>query len=612
MAKDVVGSSDNNNGLIRQRTAGTTASASAVVTGVGVANRKVPSFFPDPPQRPRRAGGRLPLKLPPPVSALLLVASVAAALLVPFCWVFLDREQGWDNGGAGGSLAALSHRSLPGWSSSLSAGGGGGGVEADPIDWRPNDSTLALLYPPGLLGGYRNQFIRFTSLAAYAVRNNLTHLFLPSLLWSTTVSIDGNDGSDGNNESSSSSSRTLTIPMEYIFDIGAWNRYVLEDRHNQLQEKQTDEEGRRLGRRVLPVIVRDVNQPDCWVPWNRTDYYREHLSRRVAGAGTDPSLRLHPLQRASLEMGTIGAISNLTQQLIVEQNVRDEDRTLHARRMDLLEVAQRQCHHPVPYGGGIMGGRLWNDHVNKYTDGGHSKYPHEVDRHVLQGLRPLEKWRRVPRDYCFGGGGSQTDDKKGRGKNYLALHARVELEMLAHPCGREMEKNLTRIFERTSHFLDWANGQNDNADVDMVFVAVWRQGIQDPKFLPKWETWANHNIRALNRYTTASGAAQELLGDRYAVVECGTQMMDRYYADHPTTQELGTLLEQAINFDLAVQATYFVGVAGSSYSNDVWRTRYYLGKGSQNFRYTRDAIEPVENDGLPNPHGNCKQRKGKS
>jgi hypothetical protein len=59
------------------------------------------------------------------------------------------------------------------------------------------EKTLALLYPPGLLGGYRNQVLRFIAFVVHAQQNNFTQIHLPSLLWSTQLGgmEDGRKGS---------------------------------------------------------------------------------------------------------------------------------------------------------------------------------------------------------------------------------------------------------------------------------------------------------------------------------------------------------------------------------------------------------------------------------
>lgn len=68
----------------------------------------------------------------------------------------------------------------------------------------------------------------------------------------------------------------------------------------------------------------------------------------------------------------------------------------------------------------------------------------------------------------------------------------------------------------------------------------------------------------------------------------------------------GDIVPSMINFWLAVNADVFVGVMKSSWSNDIWTTRYYQGKGAHNYEYTKEhGITPVGNNGLPPPHKNC-------
>lgn len=72
----------------------------------------------------------------------------------------------------------------------------------------------------------------------------------------------------------------------------------------------------------------------------------------------------------------------------------------------------------------------------------------------------------------------------------------------------------------------------------------------------------------------------------------------------------GDLIPSVLNFWLAVQADVFVGVRRSSWSTDVWTTRYYMGKGGRNFEYTsKNGIRSIGNNGLPEPHRNCNAQK---
>ena len=45
-----------------------------------------------------------------------------------------------------------------------------------------NDKILALVYPPGLIGGYRNQVIRILAFCIHAMKNNINKLLLPLVI----------------------------------------------------------------------------------------------------------------------------------------------------------------------------------------------------------------------------------------------------------------------------------------------------------------------------------------------------------------------------------------------------------------------------------------------
>ena len=72
-----------------------------------------------------------------------------------------------------------------------------------------------MLSPPGIIGGYRNQFIRFISFLKYAQIHNIPNILLPSLLWSTTHRAANNE------------MNFFPIPMQSLFDIDYWNTFVV-------------------------------------------------------------------------------------------------------------------------------------------------------------------------------------------------------------------------------------------------------------------------------------------------------------------------------------------------------------------------------------------------
>jgi len=90
-------------------------------------------------------------------------------------------------------------------------------------------TTLALLYPQGLVGGYRNQFLRFSAFVAHAHLVNATQLLLPTILWGTQY----NDTEDPR--------AFLPLLMQDLFDVQFWNS------HHQ-----------------LPRLVHTIQKPDCW------------------------------------------------------------------------------------------------------------------------------------------------------------------------------------------------------------------------------------------------------------------------------------------------------------------------------------------------------------
>ena len=160
-----------------------------------------------------------------------------------------------------------------------------------------------------------------------------------------------------------------------------------------------------------------------------------------------------------------------------------------------------------------------------------------------------------------------------------------------------MEKNLTKIISMVEDKAAEYNRQSTNDTVDGIFVAVSRSGMQR-------ET-SNRYIKRLaedNWEMLTTSESQE------RVFECGEMWMEKWYSTQPHLEKdhFGSLVPSMLNFYIATHATVFVGVAGSSWSNDVWTTRYHQGKGDANFQYTPSGIIPVPNGGLPDAHKNCK------
>jgi hypothetical protein len=532
------------------------------------------------------------------------------------------------------------------------------------------NSTLALLYPAGLLGGYRNQVIRLISLCVHAREQNLTQLLLPSLLWSTKVQLVPNQqvraapdsssragsrsrqGGSGWNtttdiDSNSSSSKAVLgpwqpIPMDWIFDVDYWNEYAA---GNIIIAHKNDVDSQQ-GHLPALVRLRDLNGSDCWEKFPESVQDGNH---RTNNNNNNIAEHLSPLQRAVWQQGTLGPLSNLTQQLVAGQLPK-----FNPRKQDFLPAVQH-CRNPVVYGGGRSFGRLWNDYIGhhkKKQQGGRnvsqptkeegnsasssastSSIPYQQDVHVLRALRPAPVWREVGQQCVQRHVGLHANSENStsisaqrrrqqetttetittptkHSYKYVALHARIELEMMAHACGKHMEFNLTKIVQQVQELAasvaiirsDDVHGNRQN-NVHGLFVAVSRSGMQESGGLYRtFRAYADDNLQTLDQLVRGGATAKKPL----PVFECGENMLEEYYQAHPDVPDHGSLLQSVINFDIAVNADLFVGVRKSSYSTDVWTTRYHQGKGDTNYEYTKSGTRKIENGGLPVPHINCK------
>lgn len=430
------------------------------------------------------------------------------------------------------------------------------------------EPILALLYPPGLMGGYRNQVIRLLSLVVTAFKRDIHALLLPSLLWTTQIKMD--DGLE----------KWVPIPHDLIFDVQHWNTFS----------------------NALPKLLPDSASLDCWTH----DIAPPQLENATL------------LTRQVLDRGFLTPIASVarslaTREMLVFPNL---------RKLDLFPNVSH-CRRPHVYGGGTGAGRLWRDYINlqrqKEKENDHAantttntttKTPRQqkwygADAALLQALRPKQEWRELAQacvTNAFATNRSSSSSLQPR--DYIALHARMELEMMDHKCGKFMERNLTTLFERVEGFLV----ERMDSGVGGVFVAVSRSGIEvsSGKLYEKYKPFADDNLASLNRVVgDGHGSVGQGLGNDHVVFECGKRLMDKYYEANPDSIDYGSLLQSVVNFHIATEAKAFIGVRGSSYSTDIWTTRYHQGKGAMNYEYTKEGIVQLDNGGLPPMHTNC-------
>lgn len=370
--------------------------------------------------------------------------------------------------------------------------------------------------------------------------------------------------------------RFFPVPMSTLFDVDHWNSF---SGH-------------------LPLLVDSIDDSDCWEEHTVTDSTENIYERK----SSPPSAFVTPMAREILESSALlTPVKNISHQILTG--------SLHVqtRKLDLLGQVEN-CSRPMVYGGGRGAGRLWNDYVRmpkaqpgmNETDS-RALESTELISVVSKALRPTSKWREVAhkcvKERQLGVAHPSNNSEAKTMRPYIALHARVEVDMMIHRCSKDMEKNLTSIFEMVESFKERNNNRFGEADLQGIFVAVSRHGMRQKTKEESVQTLLKENWIALN-----SSASR-----RSIFFECGEEMMRSWYSSQSDFEEdyYGSLLPSILNFYIATQAAVFIGVSKSSFSTDVWTTRYYQGKGASNFEYTRNGVSPIPNGGLPPPHGNC-------
>lgn len=428
-------------------------------------------------------------------------------------------------------------------------------------------TTWALVAPPGLLGGYRNQVIRMFGMVIGATQQNVKRFLLPSILWSTM-----NDKNE-----------MRSVPMEDIFDIEHWNSFD-----------------------QLPRLVENIEGGDCWHSDLETtmkeDTVRELVSTLRSREDAPLTERIIQKRRFLKPIFNV-SLAYATGELVI-----------NPRRYD-VSAQVSHCTHPVAYGAGGGRGLLWVNYMEynrkRQRDTG-SVQPDPLEKTFLQALRPKKEWRVLAQQCVASATQPFVLSLPNQRAPYIALHARIEGEMMAHPCGAHMNKNMTRILEDMQQFVE----RNENLrNVSGIFVALSRSGasVTEGPAYRRFRAFVDENIHTLAKVLGDSASPGQGLplnhGERnLPVFECGEQLVQKYYESKTgqPTVDYGSLLPSIINFDVAVEASVFIGFRFSSWSNSVWTTRYYLGRGDDNYEYTRErGIQRVENGGLPPPHQNC-------
>lgn len=644
--------------------------------------------------------------------------------------------------------------------------------------------TLSLLFPSGLLGGYRNQAMRFLGLLRYALDNGMESVLLPTLVWGTRYLNGGDERTRVNDETYTYNPAVnfWPIPFDELFDVDHWNSF-----HT---KRDTDPFS-------LPKLVNSIHIPVdenenqnhnpisvCWKEQtddsivsvdaiqkanpNFTKSFVPLLTRRMLfgadGEDDDGNNAAAKLPNATRIPSRKPFVLDPVQAEVVEfLTGKEMAQTVH--KVDLSGSTQK-CTHPTVHGGKSR--LIWNSylHMDKMIQKSKrnpnvpglrqqvKSYKKLVET-FDEALVPAKPWR-ILADQCvehhLGLGMDEFQQEEedphavGHDHGYIALHSRVEPQMLRHNCGKQMERNLTNIFTLVDLLaLDYnspdglAESLRPHAEqhsyqspispslrktignhkqgqrrlLKGTFVAVARDELKILDYLnPKLTNMTIHNLKVLNqrsisydhggnqvysktlqqrdqqrhqqqstkenrRRRLAQGEQNSIQTDDdptttatttpLPIFECGDGWVKHafyesearqkklftpsssssafppkdyglYYkygpqplrhetpnkhkpdatnGNHTTDPSVypllplpenyfGDLLPSMLNFWLAVRADVFVGVQKSTWSTDVWTTRYYMGKGDRNFEYTRDrGILAIGNGGLPNPHKTC-------
>ncbi len=421
-----------------------------------------------------------------------------------------------------------------------------------PIYAPPNEAVLALISPPGLISGYRNQMMRFIAFVTHAMENNIKYILLNSLVHATHDVADVAD--------------LQLLPFASLFDIDHWNSF-----HGNLPQL---------------VDYHESSNYHCWKIGDDEETTK-YINERPNMSGARKDL---------LRLGNFPQLFNTSKPIFSGE---ESFHITKARQLSLnLTHMANECKgNPVPYGGGDMAMELW-DSARKYTDLAklnNGKWPFDILTSFHKALRPNQKWRDVIKS-CISNSAETT--------KYLGVHLRVELDMIGHPCGISNERNVTKIFADIDEFLDIYHRKHTNMLMNTISIATYRKKMEErgTKRYNENKALAKENLFMLNNLTKWYDT-HRFGGQDVSVVECGKPHVDNYLSSHldEMKYDYGVLLPQFLNFEMLAEADLFIGVRGSTFSEDVWITRYHRGKGLQNFEYTKNGILPIGNGGMPEP-----------
>ena len=352
-----------------------------------------------------------------------------------------------------------------------------------------------------------------------------------------------------------------------IFDIGYWNTF----------------QGK------LPQIVdyHESSNYTCWKMGNDEETTQFINDRPKELSGSSKEL---------IRQGNFPGLFNASKYLFAADHSNYNIFNIKKRSLAYTAMANQCKGKPTPVGGGKKALHLWGKfkRYSEKKEKNNEPWPFDAMPNFQRALRPNQKWRDVLKS-CIG----------SESTKYIGVHLRVEPDMLEHPCSKrmDMETNVTKIFNDIDNFLTKSSYYDKNA-MEAISIATNRKALE--AHIPYKSAYKNvikENLKTLNKFTKSGTMQHNIGGKGMSVFECGKPHLDKYFANHPDERkyDYGVFLDMVLNFEMLVESDIFIGVHGSSFSNDVWYTRYYRGKGSANFEYTKEGIVHLGNEGIPRP-----------
>jgi len=521
----------------------------------------------------------------------------------------------------------------------------------------PKPQSTLVHYDPYFIGGFRNQHMRFVGFVNAAVNRNVSQILLPSLRWS-----------DHYNKSKS-------IAHELLFDVDYWNSRaeskglpLLVDYDPNVLEGIIEIENIGGSSRNETEMVKAKEVLPCW---NETSSLYSGLDEAVL---RNPGVNLRKTPTWSW-IGQNEPYRHCCRTFGTPENSPStikEEATNQANNATNTKFIYRFTH-LIPHGGLQSSGRLWWEYSGMQNKRNQASVPtiingefmkihpehHPVERAMYELLRPSKQIRLAyetairtalqrnnTTNTMHHNHDRETTTTNNEAPRLLALHPRVEQDMLTHWCSKFMEKNLSRVFERMESFPPFFE-QNTNGSkyrMDLVFIAVSKALIaQKAKCGGELGDIMDGNRVALNNArehglfaginnnssssTTSipmfesgtevaktiqfprlkpSSTLHFVTGNRQKIYPQIIPPKNTSIQESPyvSALDMGVLevVASIINFFTAVKAEIFVGVKGSTFSMDVFSVRYYQHKdegGGENYIVGPNGIERLYGPAAP-------------